>query len=1162
MDRPARLEVRLFGAATLVFDGVPWTAWMPPRCLLLLALIAARCEDSPTRASLAATLWPDEIDSDARTNLRRHLHELARGLPQIDGVEWIVYEGKNLRWNDDAPAWIDVRAFQRLQSDSESATLAAALYRGALLDGVFDEAIVAERERLAAMHRELLVRLVRAARHSRDVPAAIARARELLDADEWREDALREWMSASYQSGNRDGALQAYDEFSKRLHSEFAAAPTPETIALRDAIRSDLPLPDAAEERYEDALSEPARRAWNLPFVGRDDDLTRLRSIWTRAARGNGGTAFVSGEAGIGKSRLASELAAIAREQGAYVLRGVAPDPETTPYQAVLDALRGSLAHLLAAQAGTPWLAALARVLPEIREANADVPLLEERTDKRASEGLFDAVASAIAHLARMRPLCIVLEDLHWAGPATIDLVESLARRVGSLPVMLLVTYRSENSTGAHPLRALRATLVRERRAAALPLERLRAADVGKIVETVAKRAAERELDDRIARLSEGNPLFVAQLLEGYRETGALPDEASALHSVGDAIAVRIERIDPEIRSIAQAAATVGQPFRSEVVAEIGGWSAGDVLDALGALMDRSLVSEAGEGPGYAFTHALIGAAFYNAVDADVRAGRHVRVAGILERSRHDDRAALGAIARHWELGGRIPEAATAYVRAANGAASIYAREEAATAAQHAYDLTSDARTRFDAMYVSATVRSSTVDVIRWRTDIERLEIEAASLDDEARFTAMRMRERYACQVVDFEMHERSVNDLDAFAAASSEARHRAYAGYARGYYNMQRGNLEGARASLERGLEAALVADDAEEIARTREEFIVALMRCAEWDEARRQFELQKELTAHRSVSGVRRLAMLGLETTFAAIAEDGPRLERGARELLEASTRLGDSYNIAKAHMLLTQSTGLRFDLGAMREHRRIATELFDRIGELRASAIMSVNYAGSEVHAGRGDLGLRALHEAGPAFERLGTSDILGIVENCRAEAFLLADAYAEALTAARLAFEVTTATGEPRHVCEAQTSLGAAEGRNGNVDAAIAHLLEAIANSRVNESPQQTAYAIAWLIEICCDVEKRAVAEPFVEELHHLVTDRRGIIGFPTFVCYALARMAQSDAGKERWSALGREILQQVLARLTDPADAGAYKRLFFNRGLTKPESPKKGRRKLQ
>jgi DNA-binding SARP family transcriptional activator len=1143
MDSPPRFEVRLLGAIEMSFDGKPWTVWMPPRCALLLALIALHEGGQLSRATLASTLWPDELDSDARTNLRRHLHELQRAMPHIDGVEWIVHDGKNLRWNDDAPAWVDVRAFRALQFDPSRAREAAAAYRGDLLDGMFDESIVAERERLGAQHRELLLRLIRAARGEREHASAVDYANALLAVDPWREDALREWMTATYQSGDRDAALEAFDEFARRLRDEFATAPTAETIALRDAIESGLALPDDAEERFERSLSEPALRAWNMPFVGRDEDLGRLRAMWTRAARGNGGTAFVSGEAGIGKSRLAAELGAIAREQGAFVLRGASADPETSPYQAVLDALRGAHAHLLQIPQETPWLPELSRVLPELSGVRVSGSQAAHAGSSRNADRLFDAICAAIAYLARQRPICILLEDLHWAGPATVDLVEAMARRIGVVPVMILVTYRSGVATTGQ-LRSVRAALVRERRASAIPLERLGRDDVATMVATLASRDAGRELDERIAQLSDGNPLFVAQLLEGYRETGRLPDEASALSSVGDAIASRVGRLEPEIRDVAQAAATAGQPFRCGVVAEIGGWSETRVLDALGALMDRSLVSEAGDGSAYAFSHALIAAAFYSELNPQIRAERHRRIAAILERETSGPDAS-GAAARHWERGERALEAAAAYVRSARAAERLYAREDAVAAAHRAYDLAQDDRTRFDAISIATSVASGRANLDRWLGDIERAERAAVALGDAERFIAARARERYAAQVLDFTMHERAVDDLDALAARSGDLAHRAYAEYARGYLEMQRGNLEASTNAFARGLKTALVAGNPEELSRIREEYISVLIYMGRWDVARAEFEEHKKLHAEHLLSELRQMSLLVLESVFASMADDAPRLERAAVNVLEEATRLGDTYNVARAHMLFVQSAGLQFDLQAMREHYRIASDLFMGLGELRAAAVNTIVLANMETSAGRCDLAFRALENDAPLIERLNAPDVRALVLLARADALVLSGTSREALAAAEVAFVASPEIDEPRKAAEAGIHRGAAHARAGNYDDAIAHLRAAIEQCREFEATAMMGYAMCWFIEACCDAQRPLEAQPHARELQKLVEERPEAVLQPTFACRVLARTAQTGEERARWLEAGAAILRKRLGLMKDPADAAAFAKLFFN-----------------
>jgi hypothetical protein len=219
-------------------------------------------------------------------------------------------------------------------------------------------------------------------------------------------------------------------------------------------------------------------------------------------------------------------------------------------------------------------------------------------------------------------------------------------------------------------------------------------------------------------------------------------------------------------------------------------------------------------------------------------------------------------------------------------------------------------------------------------------------------------------------------------------------------------------------------------------------------------------------AVSGARHMSLIALETTFASVAEDAPRLEAAALRLLDRATAMGDSYNVARAHMLLSQSGGLRFDVRALREHRQKAFDLFVEMGDLRAGSVSSINHASLELRIGRNDVVLRVLDEDTPVFERLGAPDILALRLASRAEALLLSEAHDEAMPVAREAYRLMLEVSEPRYVDETLTVAGAAEGCCGNYDAAIAALSEAIASSREHGIPQQTAYAIAWLIEICC------------------------------------------------------------------------------------------------
>jgi DNA-binding SARP family transcriptional activator/tetratricopeptide (TPR) repeat protein len=1147
----ARLVVRLFGEPGAFFDGKPWKWSAPPRCFPLLALLGLAGETAPTRAWLASTMWPDELESDARSNLRRHLHRLVRALPQVEGVEWIRGDERSIAWNDAAPAWVDVRAFEETIADPARRAEAVDMYRGDLLEGFYDEYVLAERERLRALYTGALGDLIREARAKRDLPSAVRFAERLLAEDEWREDALREWIAAKYESGDRSGALAGYERFARRLRDEFSSEPMPETTALRDAVRAGIALPDDTQDVLERtvSLAAPAVRA---PFVGRAEEMEKLRAAWTRAARKSGSVAFVSGEAGIGKSRLVGELVAVVRDQGGHALLGTTSNPEGEPYQAVLSVLRAGLPKIVQAQIDRSSLSSLAGVLPEIHSLRPDLNDGENAQNDRARERLFEAFVRTVAQLGAMRPLCVVLEDLHWAGPATVEVLAALARRVGTLPVLVVATYRSEESATGHPLRELRAKLVSERRAIAMPLERLSEPDVANVVKALAGDDAGPKLGESVARLSEGNPLFVVQLLEGYRETGEIPDTSQALQNVGDVIGARASRLDDEVRAVAETAATVGQTFSADVVADIGGWDENTVLDAVGALIDRALVREAGNGSlEYAFTHALIAASIYECSDSSQRAARHRRAAQILQRRRGGGRPEKAAIARHWDLAGDSARAAAAYVEAAQAELDVYAREEAISHAYAAFDLATDLRLRFEAILIAAKAQVRTGDVERWNRDLQRLESVAASLGIEERFQALKLRERYAAQIADYPLEASIVDAMFALAQRSGNDAFVAEAYYARGYLEGQRGDVGASLSTLTIAREmAAKVADDDlnSRIGRT---FVGMLGRSGDLALARSELGVQREIVERANASIDRRLDLLASESTVAAMLEDGTWLERIGKEMLELAAGIGDEYLEARAHATLAHSAYMRRDFAAIRSNYDRAIELFTSVGEMRALRVTYINRSELELRVGRIDEAMRWLDKCLWDGDLLQGMDGDSAYRVNRIEALLLLGRAEEALTQGREVYQLSLRMSERRFVDQALTVLGAAEAMTGDLDAAVGHLSEALALARAREAWGDVGISLSYLVEALLDAGRIEEARRYGAELEREFTLNHALAIHPTRLCCTLTRVADESgdaAGAKAWRTRGLSLLEAELKQFADPADVAAYSSLPFNLAL--------------
>jgi predicted ATPase/DNA-binding SARP family transcriptional activator len=254
------------------------------------------------RDAVAFAFWPDALEEDARGNLRRHLYYLNKALPPQNGEAWLVTDKKTIAWNARATVTFDVADFERLCGAEGTLEEAVRLYRGSLLEGVDDEWIEPERERLQKLAEGALQRLI-ARESERDPARAIAFAQQLLRVDPWREDAVRDLIALRHRSGDRAGALREYRDFTARLRRELDVAPMPETTAVYDAIAgADGPLPARAS-----APASPGARSTNLPersavLYGRDRALREIRALLesTRAAT-------LAGTGGVGKTRLAIE---------------------------------------------------------------------------------------------------------------------------------------------------------------------------------------------------------------------------------------------------------------------------------------------------------------------------------------------------------------------------------------------------------------------------------------------------------------------------------------------------------------------------------------------------------------------------------------------------------------------------------------------------------------------------------------------------------------------------------------------------------------------------------------------------------------------------------------------------------------------------------------
>jgi DNA-binding CsgD family transcriptional regulator/tetratricopeptide (TPR) repeat protein len=415
-------------------------------------------------------------------------------------------------------------------------------------------------------------------------------------------------------------------------------------------------------------------------FVGRAQELARLRHLLARAAAGDGPlVALVGGEAGVGKTRLVEQLAAAARGQGVRVLRGgcVPLGEEGVPFAPVTEALRGLAGGLdraeLEAVAG-PARADLGRLLPELGGGAEAAPA---SAVAGVGQGrLFELLLGVIGRLAAGAPLLWVMEDLHWADRSTRDLVAFLAAALRSGRVLLVGTFRSDELHRAHPLRRLLGELARNRRVQRLELARFTRAELAEQLAALTGADPPARMADDIYARSEGNPFFAEELLlagEG-RGPGALPS------SLQEVLLTRVVRLGRGTQQLLRVAAAAGPGATQPLLAAVAGMDDAALLDGLREAVDQQLLLPEPGGAGYVFRHALVAEAVYSELLPGERVRLHTALAAALEAGVEPggpptSRAAR--LAHHWSAAGDQPRALAASVQAAAAAEQACAFAEA-----------------------------------------------------------------------------------------------------------------------------------------------------------------------------------------------------------------------------------------------------------------------------------------------------------------------------------------------------------------------------------------------------------------------------------------------------------------------------------------------------
>ncbi|NNE13151.1 MAG: AAA family ATPase, partial [Ilumatobacter sp.] len=660
-DDAVLLRVRLLGAVEVRYRGERLGAFDTPRLQKFLALLVLRPELAH-RSRLAFELWPDSTESQARTNLRKLLHEFRNAIPDSEAFSEISADV--VRWIPTDASAVDVVDF-RAALGAGDLQAAAECYAGDLLPACYDDWILDERAKLRSEAHAAFVGLAESAAAGSDPSSTIRHARAALDLEPTDEAAIHMEIEAHLELGHRMAALRCYHRFAAVLEQELGVTPSESIEDLYRDLRSNVRPPGEIETSGQPKTAVSA-------VVGRAHELALLRDEWLRAQDTGARLVVVTGEPGVGKSKLAEELGRMVRSEGHAVAAARAYEAAgRLPWGPVVDllrsdALRGSIETL-----DGVWRTEIARLLPELVETTEARPP-DQPGDIAQRRRLFDAVNRSI--LGDDRPRLLIVDDLQWCDSETIELIGFVVRSGVSAPVLIVGTLRSEEVPPDHPVNSLLDALAREQAVTRVPLEPLDEPATATLASQLgAIDAADPAFAARLWAETEGNPLFVVEAIRA-----GLPDRGPGLltPTMRAVLSSRLDQLSEEARELAEVAAVIGRAFSVELMAATTGVGEHELVERVDELWRRRIIHE--HGRRYDFSHDKLRTVALEMVTPARRRRLHRAVADALAAEAGPDTDVVAAqLAAHYDQAGMVEPAIDAYRAAGERATAMSAFGEA-----------------------------------------------------------------------------------------------------------------------------------------------------------------------------------------------------------------------------------------------------------------------------------------------------------------------------------------------------------------------------------------------------------------------------------------------------------------------------------------------------